>query len=365
MVKRLVIAIVLLGAVLGGVIWFNQFRARMISDYFAGMTPAPVPVPAETAEPVTWQGGIEAIGTALAVQGVDLAIQAAGLVRELHFAAGDKVEVDQHLVQIDERIERADLAAAEAALELAETELVRIRTLQERGIGTANTLDVADSQAKSARAQVARLTAVLEQKELRAPFGGTVGIPRIEAGQYVTPGTVYATLQNLERMLVDFSVPEQQIALVRPGTPVTASTEVGDLSVTGRITAIEPRVDPGSRLVSVRAEVENTDGSLYPGQFLRVRVELPAEEGVIALPQSALLSNLYGDSVYVIHEGEEGALRVEQVFVQAGRRSGGRVEIVSGIKAGSRVVTAGQNRLTGGAAVVIDNSVIPQARLGQ
>ncbi len=239
-------------------------------------------------------------------------------------------------------------------------ELVRSRTLRERGISAENALETQQAAATSARAQVARLEAVLEQKQLLAPFAGVIGIAQIEVGDYVTPGTIVATLQNLDSMQVDFSVPEQDITTVKVGMPVTASTEVGDLSVKGKIIAIEPRVDPGSRLVAVRAEVENTDRALLPGQFMRVTVELPPEDGIIALPQTAVTSNLYGDSIYVVRQEGE-ALKVEQVFVQTGRRAYGNVEITGGIDAGDQVVIAGQNRLSSGAAVAIDNSVTPEA----
>ena len=364
MFKRLIIAVVFLGLLVGGIVWFNNFRAQMIAQYFATMTPPAQPVSVEEATPIVWRSGIEAIGTALSAQGVDLAVEAAGLVREVKFKANDRVTTAQPLVQIDASIEDADLAASVAALELAETDLARTRTLRARGISAANTVEVGEAQEKSAQAQVARLSAILEQKSLKAPFDGVIGISQIEAGQYVVPGTIYATLQNLDTMQVDFSVPEQQIAQVKIGTKVTASTEVGDASYEGQITAIEPKVDAGSRLVSVRAELTNTNATLYPGQFLRVRVALPDEPGILALPQTVISSNLYGDSVFVVRDGvtpEE--MTVEQVFVKIGRRSGGRAEITEGIKAGDRIVTAGQNRLISGGPVTIDNSVAPAAAL--
>ena len=143
---------------------------------------------------------------------------------------------------------------------------------------------------------------------------------------------------------------------------MTSSTEVDGSTASGRIVAIEPRIDPNSRLVLVRAEIDTQEGTITPGQFLRVRVELPKEDGVIALPQTVLTSTLYGDSVFVVRtegEGDQKAQSVEQIFVKAGRRSQGMVEIAEGIKPGDQVVTAGQNRLSGGAKVNIDNSVNP------
>ncbi|WP_050527963.1 efflux RND transporter periplasmic adaptor subunit [Pseudorhodobacter aquimaris] len=359
MIKRLIIAVVLLTLIVGGIVGFNQFRDKMIAEYFATMTPPPVAVSTVKVEPIVWQSGIDAVGTAIASQGVDLAVEASGLVRSISFDANDKVSEGQTLLQLDERIERADLGAAMASLDLAVTQLNRNKTLQERGISTTNTVDTAEVQEKSARAQVAKLTAILDQKEMVAPFGGVIGIARVEAGEYVTPGMIYATLQNLDRMQAEFTVPEQQIGAVAIGMDVTARTEAGDMQFTGKIIAIEPRVDPVSRLVTLRALIDDTDGKLFPGQFVRIRVVLPSEDGVLALPQTAVTSNLYGDSVFVVREGETPT--VEQVFVKVGRRSGGMVEIVDGIEAGDEVVDAGQNRLTGGAAVAVDNSVSPAA----
>ncbi|WP_248633167.1 efflux RND transporter periplasmic adaptor subunit [Cereibacter changlensis] len=362
MVKRLFIAVILLVLIVGGIVGFNRFRDQAIGDFFANRVPPAVTVSTSMAEAITWKPTIEAIGTANAARGVDLSVEAGGTVEEVAFSANDRITAGQRLVQISERAERADLAAAEASLALATTQLDRARELQERGVSATNNLDIAQSEAASARAQVARLTAILEQKELSAPFDGVIGIPQVELGQYVTVGQVYATLQDLDSMRVDFSLPEQRISQIRAGLPVSVATEVGDYQARGTITGIEPKVDPNSRLVTVRAEVENAQGTLYPGQFLRVSVELPSEENVIAVPQSAVTTSLYGDSVYVVRAGEEeDSKTVEQVFVTVGRRSGQMIEIVSGVEAGDEVVNAGQNRLSGGASVVVDNTVAPVA----
>ncbi|MDO9637336.1 MAG: efflux RND transporter periplasmic adaptor subunit [Pseudotabrizicola sp.] len=356
MAKRLIIAFILLGLIVGGIVWFNYFRAAMIAQFMAGRVPPPVPVTVQMVEPVTWTPGIDAIGTAISARGVDLAIESGGLVRLVSFASNDRVTEGQVLLQIDDDSERASLAAAEAALGVTQTESQRAATLTERGVGTANSVETALAQVESARAQVAQVRTALDAKTLTAPFDGVIGIPRVEMGQYVTPGTVYATLQDLDRMFVDFTVPEQQIGALDLGRAISVSTDVGDFSAEGRITGIEPQVDPRTRLVSVRAAVDNTDGSLLPGQFLRVRVALPQEDGVITVPQTAVISSLYGDSIYVVVPDGDG-LRVDQAFVTLGRRAGNRIEVVDGIAAGAQIVTSGQNRLSNAAAVVIDDSV--------
>lgn len=357
MFKRLFIAVILLGLIAGGIIWFKSFREQMIAQFMAAAVPPPVPVTALTVEPAVWEPGLEAVGTAIAARGVDLAIEATGLVRSIDFAPNAVVTEGQVLLQIDDKAEKAGLAAGEAALAVAKAEAARAQTLTSRGVGAANTLETAEAQVESALAQLAQLQTALDAKQSRAPFGGVIGIPRVEVGQHVMPGTIYATLQDLERMYVDFTIPEQQLSVVAIDQTVTVQTEVGAFSAEGRIIAIEPQVDPNSRLVKVRAEVSNPSSQLLPGQFLRVRVALPVEEGVIALPQTAIVASLYGSYAYVLRKGEGDALTASQVFVQTGRRNDGLIEVLSGLSAGDQVVTSGQNRLSNGAAVTIDDSV--------
>lgn len=360
--RRLIIALVALVILVGGIVGFNLFKEKAIGEYFASMKPPPVTVSVVEAEPVTWKPGFEAIGTALAAQGVSLASETSGIVKEILFNPNDKVEAGQRLVQLDDAVESADLAASQAELELAQTQLERQRTLRERGVTAINDLDVAQASASSSQAQVLKLTAVMNQKSLEAPFAGVIGIAQIDVGEFVPAGTVFATLQDLDNMRVDFSLPEQQITQVKIGMPVAATSEVGDLELRGKIIAIEPKIDQNSRLVTLRAQLDNPGQSLNPGQFIRVWVELPEEQGVMALPQTVVTSNLYGDSVFVVRtegEGDEAKQTVEQVFVKTGRRSGELVEIREGISAGDEVVSAGQNRLTSGASVKIDNTVNP------
>jgi membrane fusion protein (multidrug efflux system) len=229
---------------------------------------------------------------------------------------------------------------------------------------------------------VTKLQAVLDQKQLTAPFAGTVGIPRIDLGQYLAPGTAVVTLQDLDTMRVDFSVPEQQLPLLKIDRTVKLGFSEGELPFSGKITGIDPKIDPASRLVTVRAEVANPEGKLTPGQFVQVRVELPEEKGVLALPQTALTTSLYGDYVFVVRpakpdaaekpadasepaeakpaaDGDKADLVLAQVFVRPGRHNDGLVEILSGIAEGDEVVTAGQNRLFNGMSVVVDNTIDP------
>jgi membrane fusion protein (multidrug efflux system) len=364
-IKRFLIAIVLLVIVVGGVVGFNMFRDNAIDQFFANRPVAPATVSTVEVRPATWTPGIQAIGTVGASRGVDLSVETTGIVEEILFEANQKVEKGTLLVQLDDTQQEADLTAQRAQAALDEQSLTRALELQRRGVGSETTVEQAQAAASASRAQVEKLEAVLEQKRLVAPFDGTLGIPRIDVGQYIAPGTVVATLQNLDVLRADFSIPEQSLGRVAIGQPVQFGVTEADMPFRGAIVGIEPKVDPSTRLVLIRAEIANPDGNLAPGQFVQVRVELPQEKEVIAVPQTAIVVSLYGDYAYVVRQaqgsvdGSDPGMVARQVFVKTGRRTGGRVEILEGLEAGDVVVTAGQNRLNNGSPVVVDNTVQP------
>lgn len=393
MIKRFIIAFILLVLVCGGIVGFNLFRDKAISDFFANMKAPPATVSTTVVKPLVWTPGIEAIGTVSAARGVDLTVETTGIVKDVMFAANEHVEEGQSLVRLDDAVQRADLEAAKTQAALDRQALDRALALQERGVGTDATLDAARAAHSASTSQVAKLQAVLDQKLLKAPFSGTIGIPRVEEGQYVAPGNAVATLQDIDTMRADFTVPEQRFSELKIGQPVRFGLASGDLPYEGKVVGIDPKIDPVSRLVSVRAEITNPDGRLSPGQFVQVRVELPEEQNVLALPQTALTTSLYGDFIFVVKPAEakqeakpadaaaapaakEGdakpaaeaakpaeeakpGLVLAQVFVTPGRRNAGLVEITKGIAAGDQVVTAGQNRLFNGMSVTVDNTIDP------
>lgn len=391
MILRFVIGLVFVVLVCGGIIGFNMFRAQAINDYFATMPAAAITVSTVTVEPIQWTPGIEAIGTVAAARGVDLTVEAAGIVKEIRFTSNQRVEQGDVLVQLDDGVQSADLEAAKTQTALDEQRLTRAVELQRKGVGSEVTVDDARAAASASQSTMEKLAAVLDQRQLRAPFTGTIGIPRIEVGQYLSPSQVVATLQDLDSLRADFSVPEQQMSSLKLGQPVRFGVSEEDMPFEGTITGIDPKVDPASRLVAVRAGLTDPKGVLTPGQYVQVRVELPDESGVIALPQTALVTSLYGDYIYVVEPADQQkaetdepaadqeaasadeqpaaadetagekppSLVVKQVFVKPGRRNSGLVEIPEGVKAGDEVVNAGQNRLSNGATVTVDNSVSP------
>ncbi|RWD74298.1 MAG: efflux RND transporter periplasmic adaptor subunit [Mesorhizobium sp.] len=382
-------------------------RDAGIKQYFATMKPPAATVSTVVVKPSEWTPGVEAIGTVNAVRGVDLTVETSGIVKNILFHANQKVATDAVLLQLDDAVEKADLVAQKAQAASDQAALTRAIELQRRGVGTDATLDAARAAADASAAQVNKLQAVLDQKQLSAPFGGTVGIPKIDIGQYLAPGNSVVTIQDLDTMRVDFTVPEQQLPLLKIGQTVKLGSSLADMSFAGSIRGIDPKIDPASRLVSIRGEVANPEGKLTPGQFVQIRVELPRENNVISVPQTAVTTSLYGDYVFVVvpakpAEGaaaapakpdeqkaaadaakpqadaskpadnatkpadakpadaaQQQAFTISQIFVKLGRRNNGMVEIVEGLKDGDQVVTAGQNRLFNGMSVAVDNTIDP------
>lgn len=372
MVKRFIIAAILLALVGGGLIGFNIFRDRMITSIFANLPEQVRPVNTVTVSPVEWEPELSAIGSVNSVQGVDLTVEGAGIVRSVNFTANQKVEAGDVLLELDAETQKADLEAARTQYSLAKSNLERARRLQQRGVTADANLDTTEANYQAAEAQLARAEAVLRTRTLVAPFSGTIGLPRIDPGSYISPGAVVATLQDLDRMRVDFSLPEQDLEDLYIGQSlrIIQGSEGDAVTYKGKVTGIDPRVNTASRMIALRGEVVGADHKLTPGQFVRVAAALPLEEGVIALPQTAVMSSLYGDYVYLVREretegrkaDEEPVLEVAQVFVQLGRRSAVWIEVKSdNLKPGDVIVNSGQNRLSHGGAVKIDNTVNPDS----
>ncbi|MBZ9740927.1 MULTISPECIES: efflux RND transporter periplasmic adaptor subunit [unclassified Mesorhizobium] len=309
----IIVVLAVLVVVVGGIVGFNFLRDNGIKQYFATMKPPAATVSTTIAKPSNWTPGVEAIGTVRAVRGVDLTVETAGIVKEIPFHANQKVAANAVLLQLDDAVERADLDAQKAQAALDQTTLTRAIELTKRGVGSDSTLDTARAAASASASQVTRLQAVLDQKQLTAPFAGTVGIPKIDLGQYLAPGTAVVTLQDLDTMRVDFSVPEQQLPLLKIGQTVRLGLGGSDdMPFAGAIRGIDPKIDPSSRLVNIRAEVANPEGKLTPGQFVRVRVELPEEQNVLSLPQTALTTSLYGDYIFVVQPAKPAEAPAQQ-----------------------------------------------------
>lgn len=357
---QMLAAVVVIVAILG-FIKFQQIQGAIAAGKNFQMPPEAVTT--VVAQPSQWESSIEAVATVTPVQGVTLAADQPGVVEKILFQSGARVREGQVLVQLDVSQERAQLAAAEARRDLAKQSLGRSRSLLGEGAIAQAEYDQAEAQFKDADATVKAIEAAIARKTIRAPFSGTTGIRQVNLGQYVNSGDPIVPLQSLERMFVDFSVPQHQVAALRPGATVQLADSGSAVLATGRITAINPVADEATRNVQVQATFENRAGKLRPGMYVTARVQAGGTRSVVAVPVSAINYAPYGNSVFIVEEmkGQDGKAYqgVRQQFVQLGESRGDQVAVLSGIEAGQEVATSGVFKLRSGAAVVVNNDVQP------
>ena len=265
-------------------------------------------------------------------------------------------------------VEEAQLRSAEATAELARLNAERIRELRSRDTLAQSELDAAEAQLKQAIANVEAIRAMIEKKTFRAPFSGTLGIRRVNIGQYVNAGHAIVELQTLDPIHVDFFLPQQRIVDLAVGQTVQVTTDgVSGATFTGRITALDPQVDATTRNLRVRATLANKEAKLRPGMFANVEVVLPASAPVVVVPASAVLYAPYGDSVFIIERTKDAkgavATTVRQQTVRLGEARGDFVVVTNGVKPGEEIVSTGAFKLRNNAPVHIDNSVAPAAEL--
>lgn len=332
--------------------------------------PPPIKVSAVHAQQQPWQQRLAAIGTLKAFQGVDLSAEVNGIVREVLFESGQKVERGQPLIQLDSEVERASLATAEAERSLAQIEYERGRSLVSRSNISKSEFDRLASTLQKANANVAQLKAQLDKKRILAPFSGSIGIRQVDPGDYLSPGATIATLQDLSRLHVDFFLPEQQAPRLALNQRVLLSVAAfpGE-TFEGRIAALNPKVEDETRNLQVRATLENPEEKLLPGMFANLQVLLPVEDQVVVVPETAVTYTLYGNSVYIVLESKDeqndaadnkAQLVVERRFIETGERRDGRVVILKGVQAGEQVVVSGQLKLDNGSHVaLVDDPVQP------
>jgi membrane fusion protein (multidrug efflux system) len=360
--RRLIITIACLVAVVA-ILAFIKYRQIRAAIEGGNWTPPPEAVTTVVVESSDWAGSLNAVGSAEAVNGVIVSADLPGVVEEINFESGSRVKAGQVLVRLDTRQERAQLASAKAQNDLAQLSLERMQGLLKKEAVAQSELDRAEAQARSAQATVAEIQATIDRKTIRAPFAGELGIRRVNLGQYLTGGDAVAPLQALDPIFVNFAVPQQDAGLLRPGSEVRVRVDGNDLSVTGKITAVNSIIDEATRNVEAQATFSNKTGELRPGMFVDVSVLLPTSTAVIALPASAVAYAPYGNSVYVVEdmEGPDGGTYrgVRQQFVKLGGGRGDLVAVLSGLNPGEEVVTSGVFKLRPSAAVQVNNEITP------
>lgn len=362
MLKRLIFMLLAAGVFFGALFGWKAWMAYQSDLMMRSMAMPPVTVSTTIATAETWSPDINSVGTLRASQGVDVTAQEAGMIVELRLKSGEQVAAGEVLARQYVDDERAQLAALEADVRLAELNLERARDLLNKNLSSQFEYDTRKTDRDRAAARARSVRLVIEKKTIRAPFSGRIGIRQVDLGEYVEPGDRIVRLEALDKILVDFPIPQRSVGLLRVGQSLVIRVDAyPGKEFSGRVTAISPQVRSQTRDVRLEGLIANDNEVLLPGMFAEVSVRLPLQEGVVTLPQSTITYSPYGDSVFAIREvsdkNGETVLTADAVFVQTGDTRGDQVAIVSGIAPGDRIVTAGQIKLRNGVRVVIDNSV--------
>jgi membrane fusion protein, multidrug efflux system len=367
-------ALALLGG-LGGV-KVAQIKSLIAYGHAASAAgPPPEVVATSKAKRETWENRLFSVGTIAPARGVSVSNDAAGVVSSIKFQSGQMVRHGQILVELDSRVERAQLASLHAQLGLARVSAGRARALFKDSVVPKAQLDNAESALQSATANAAALQAQIDRKIVRAPFDGRLGIRLVNLGQYLNPGTAITDLQSAEANYVDFALPQQQLKQIGVGMVVRINEGLPGPRAEATIAAIDPTLDPVTRSGRVRAAVAKMEGAVSPGMFVNVSVVLPARRNVTLVAATSLIHASFGDSVFAVEEstdkqgaviaGPDGkpALLARQQFVKTGEARGDFVEVLEGVKQGQDIVAQGAFKLRNGATVRINNSVKVEPQL--
>ena len=364
MAKRFLIVLLLVVAVVGG-LGFIKYRQIESAIAAGGFQMPPTSVTTVVAKRETWPSTLSVIGTAAAIQGVTVSADLPGTVDKIHFESGLAVHEGDILVELDTRQERAQLANLEAQRDLARIQYGRSEQLVKAGVIAKSEFDNAAAQQKATEAQVGDIKAAIARKTIHAPFSGILGIRQISLGQYLAAGQAIVSLESVNPIYVNFGVPQQDTPKMKIGRSLrVTSADFPGVEFKGKVTALDSVINEQTRNIQIQATLENPGGKLRPGMFVEVELPLGEPRDVIPLPASAINYAPYGDSVFVVTDMKDeksgkSYKGVRQQIVKIEGSRGDQVAIVSGLKVGDEVVSAGAFRLRSGAPVEVNNTVKP------
>ena len=357
MKKSLLLVIVLLVLAIGGFFGIKYMQSRNMQAGAAKAFP-PTTIAATEVTQEDWIPTLRAVGSLDATNGISVAAEVGGIIKEILFTSGERVEQGTILIRLDDAVDRAALDALRADRRLAEIKFNRSKDLLKKKVTSKSEYDEAQATYEAAVARVAEQEAVINKKIIRAPFSGLLGISDVDIGQYLEPGDRIVSLQALDPIHVDYTLPERYLHQIKVGQEVHVSVEAmpGEI-FRGTVTAIDADINRATRTLKIRATLPNTEQRLRPGMFAEVLTLHAESQSVLTVPRTAVSYNPYGDYVYVITQQQDGSLRVKRHQVVTGESRAGRVTILQGLQAGEQVVRAGLVKLREGMPVRIDNSV--------
>ena len=365
--RSVTLAICLLIAIGGFVFGIKVLQiGKMMST---PMVMPPTTVSSAVVKEEDWAPTLSAIGSVSAVQGAVVSAELGGVVAEINFQSGGVAKKGDVLMRLDSSAEEAQLHTAEADLELAKANLDRERDLAVRKVVSKQELDTAQSTFGQKQGAVDNMRAFITKKQIRAPFDGMLGIRQVNVGQMINSGQQVVQLTALDRVYVDFALPQQNLPQLAAGYEARVHADsLPGREFKGKVTAINSMVDNVTRNISLQATFDNPDHELHPGMFVKVEVILPNKSKTLVIPGSAVSYAPYGNSVFVIDNKKDPKTGKEsqslrQAFVRIGEARGDFVAVTEGLKAGDVVVSTGVFKLRNGMPVVINNDLAPKPQL--
>jgi membrane fusion protein (multidrug efflux system) len=363
--NRMLLMLFIVVIVFGGIFAFKAFKNYMISKFMSAQLSPTVAVSTMDVKSSPWQTELKASGSTRAVLGINVTTELAGMIKTIYFIPGAFVKKGDLLAELNTDPDKAQLDVLKANAMLAEINYKRDKAQYAISAISKAVLDSDVANLRSATAQVVQQEAIIAQKTIRAPFSGQLGISNIYPGQYLTPGDKVTMLQTLDPIFVDFYIPQQSLHQLKKGQFAAISIQSHPKKAfIGKITTIDPGVDPSVRNVEVEATIPNQELILVPGMFVSVYIETGKPIPYLTLPQSAISFNPYGEIVYIIENAgkdNEGKpkLMAKQRFVVTGEKRGDQITILEGLKEGDKIVTSGQLKLHNGSLVSINNTIVP------
>lgn len=354
--RAYIVVLALLAIIFGSIAAYlnNKWSKFAEMDF----SPPPVTIAAGLSKAESWGQYIEAVGTIKARQGVELTSEQSGQITAVLVESGDQVQAGQTLVELNSNVEQAALARQKASLKLSQLNFKRDKKLLRQKSISQTQFDRSLADLEKAQAQLAETKARLANKIIRAPFDGTIGILEVELGDYVSPGTIIVSLQDLSSLQLDFNVPSQAAIRLEVGMTIEFTVAAySDKVFTAVLAAINPKIEPNTRNLKVRAKITSGD-NLVPGMFAQLSVITAEKSDVITVPESSISYSLHGNTLHLIEPAEDGnGLTAKALVVKTGEVRNSNVRVLSPLPAGKKVVTGGQHKLYPGVKILIDENI--------
>ena len=364
--RRMTVMLVSVFILLGLIVGFNLLKTFMFNRFMSSMGMPPATVTTIAVEKQEWQPKMNSVGNVRAFRGVDLSTEVGGLVVNVPIKSGIDVKEGDLLIKLNDSADVAQLSSLSAMADLAKVINERDKAQLTIQAISKNVYDTSTADMKAKQAQVEQQKALIAKKNLKAPFSGRVGIVTINPGQYVNPGDKLLTLQTIDPIFVDFTLPQSSAANIEVGQTIELQVDAFKEPVfIGKITAISPKVELSTRNIQIEGQIKNPDKKLLPGMFANVNINLGDKVELLTLPQTAVTYNPYGSTVFIakktnrLDKNKAEIMEAQQVFVTTGPTRGDQVAIMKGLEPGMIVITSGQLKLKNGTPLIINNSALP------